>query len=178
MKFRILTAILAVTLSLSLLTSCGPKGSSSGSDSSGGSASSVQPGSGTISPDLAVFYQTLTQNYEWQAAMDKLPGDFLTNYYAGLESIATNQEAIYASMISLSNHEIALIEVQDSGDVGAVKTILQTRVDDQVNGGAWYPSSIEEWENNSRVESSGNFVILVVHPDADAIVSDFLALVG
>ena len=34
------------------------------------------------------------------------------------------------------------------------------------------------WENNARVVSVGNYVLMVVSTDCDAIVSDFKALVG
>ena len=84
-------------------------------------------------------------------------------------------------MISASGDEIALVEVENSGDVQAVKDIFQARIDYQVGdennpGGAWYPDTIEGWKNNSRIVSNGNYVMLVVCEDCDSIVSDFNAL--
>ena len=67
-------------------------------------------------------------------------------------------------------------EVADSGDVDTVKGIFQDRIDAQVSGGAWYPSAIEAWQNNSRVVSKGSYVMMVVHEDCDAIVNEFNAL--
>ena len=40
-------------------------------------------------------------------------------------------------------------------------------------GGAWYPGPIEQWTNNSRVVSNGNYVMMVVHENCDDIVSAF-----
>ena len=59
-----------------------------------------------------------------------------------------------------------------------VKAILQARIDYMVGdgenpGGAWYPEPTEQWKNNSRVTSNGNYVMMVVHENCDDIVSAF-----
>ena len=61
-------------------------------------------------------------------------------------------------------------------DVEAVKAILQQRVDDQVAGGAWYPATIEVWENSSEIVVIDNYVCLFVGADKDAQVEAFRAL--
>ena len=71
--------------------------------------------------------------------------------------------------------------VENSGDVQAVKDIFQARIDYQVGdgtspGGAWYPAPTEMWRNESRIVSNGNFVMLVAHTGADAVVEQFNAL--
>ncbi|MCI8808382.1 MAG: hypothetical protein HFF21_09675, partial [Oscillospiraceae bacterium] len=43
-------------------------------------------------------------------------------------------------------------------------------------GGAWYPGPTEQWQNNSRVVSNGNYVMMVVHENCDDIVAAFNAL--
>ena len=43
-------------------------------------------------------------------------------------------------------------------------------------GGAWYPEAMDTWESQSRVVSSGNYVMMVVNGSCDSIVSDFKAL--
>ena len=43
-------------------------------------------------------------------------------------------------------------------------------------GGAWYPAPTEMWRNESRIVSNGNFVMLVAHTGADAVVEQFNAL--
>ena len=74
-----------------------------------------------------------------------------------------------------------LVEVADAKDVDTVKNLLQARISYMVGdgtrpGGAWYPEPTDMWENESRVVSNGNYVMLVVCEDCDSIVSDFNAL--
>ena len=59
-----------------------------------------------------------------------------------------------------------------------VKAIFQARIDYMVGdgngpGGAWYPEPTQIWEENSRVVSNGNYVMMVVNANADNIVSSF-----
>ena len=96
--------------------------------------------------------------------------------YPGLTDIAAEQCLVYAPMMSFSASEAVLVQVSNAADVDTVKNILQTRVDAQKNGGAWYPAAIEGWENNARIVSNGNYVMLIVSEDCDAIVNDFNAL--
>ena len=72
--------------------------------------------------------------------------------------------------------ELVLVQVSDSADVDAVKEILQTRIDNMVNGGAWYPEPTRVWSENSRIVSNGSYVMMVVNEDCDAIVEEFNAL--
>ena len=66
--------------------------------------------------------------------------------------------------------------------VDTVKAIFQARID-RMSGadgdgmpGAFYPGPTEQWLNNSRVVSNGNYVMMVVHESCDDIVSAFNAL--
>lgn len=52
-------------------------------------------------------------------------GETLDTFYAGLSAIATQQCLVQMAMISASGDEIALVEVENSGDVQAVKDIFQ-----------------------------------------------------
>ena len=74
--------------------------------------------------------------------------------------------------------EILLVEVANADDVAKVEEIMNARVSYQVGdgtapGGAWYPETMDQWENNSRVVSVGNSVMLVVMDNADEIVTEF-----
>ena len=82
----------------------------------------------------------------------------------------------YVNMMTMNTSEIVLVQVTNSSDVDKVKSILQSRIDAQVEGGAWYPSAIDAWQNNSRIVSNGNYIMMVVHESCDSIVSDFNAL--
>ena len=96
--------------------------------------------------------------------------------YPGIADIATNQLVIYQPMMGAVVCEIALAEVVNAADVEAVKANFQARIDAQVDGGAWYPASIEGWEKNSRIVTNGNFVMMVAWEFCDDAVADFNAL--
>ena len=96
--------------------------------------------------------------------------------YPGIGDIATKQLVIYQPMMGAVVCEIALAEVADAADVEAVKAIFQARIDAQVDGGAWYPESILGWENNSRIVTNGNFVMMIAWQFCDDAVADFNAL--
>lgn len=99
--------------------------------------------------------------------------DMLEATYPGLSEIVTNQLYIYQPMMGAVVCEMALIEVADAADVEAVKAILQARIDAQVDGGAWYPESIEGWQNNSRIVENGNYIMMIAYENCDEIVGMF-----
>ena len=102
--------------------------------------------------------------------------DLLENLYPGLEGVETEQRLVYLNMMSMNNGKFALIQVSDSKDVDAVKSILQKRIDDMANGGAWYPEPTRRWSECSTVVTNGNYVMMVVSEQYADIVSEFNAL--
>ena len=118
----------------------------------------------------------MEQRQEWLKEQRDFLRQAALGNYPGLSDIATEQCLVYAPMFSLSAAESVLIQVSDAADVDAVKNILQARIDAQVAGGAFYPMAVEAWENNSRIESNGCYVIMIVSEDCDAVVSEFNAL--
>lgn len=153
--------------------SSGSGSSSIGGSSSSGSGSSSTPDSSSV--DLSAFYSTVTTNHQF-GMLTLADATMIKDVYPGLSDIKTNQCLPYINMMTMNSGEIALVEVADSGDVDTVKGVFQDRIDAQVAGGAYYPSAIEAWQNNSRVVSNGSYVMMVVHEDCDAIVNEFNAL--
>ena len=148
-----------------------------------GTAAPETPAEGTdaSSVDLTAFAASVTGDQETWPGMMAMEGESLDMFYAGLSGIATRQCLVQMAMISASGDEIALVEVENSADVQAVKDIFQARIDYQVGdgtapGGAWYPAPTEMWRSESRIVSNGNFVMLVAHTGADAVVEQFNAL--
>lgn len=133
------------------------------------------------SVDLNAFYEDIMfDDADFNASME-ITGEFLDYYYDGLTDIPTKQRVLYQPMMSAVVCEIALVEVQNSADVSAVKAIFQARIDYQVGddenpGGAWYPGSIAGWQNNSRIVSHGNYIMLIAYDKCDDIVAQFNAL--
>lgn len=127
------------------------------------------------SVDLSGFYNSMSSAHSF-GSMEPVTGDFLSNFFPGISGVSTNQQHIYMAMMTSSAVEIALVEVSNGSDVDTVKGIFQSRINSQVDGGAWYPETIESWKNTSRVVSNGNYVMMIVHPNCDAIVSSFNGL--
>lgn len=152
-------------------------GDSSSSGGNGGSSSTPEtpetPADSKV--DLSAFCTTVTSNYEF-GMISLADATTAENVYPGLFDIATEQCLPYINMMTMNTSELVLVQVTNSSDVDKVKSILQSRIDAQVEGGAWYPSAIDAWQNNSRIVSNGNYIMMVVHESCDSIVSDFNAL--
>ena len=156
------------------------KPSNGGSSSSGGNSGSSSTPETPETPapaqvDLSAFYTTESGKYEF-GMVTLADAELAANVYPGLFDIAAEQCLPYINMMTMNTSEIVLVQVTNSSDVDKVKSILQSRIDAQVEGGAWYPSAIDAWQNNSRIVSNGNYIMMVVHESCDSIVSDFNAL--
>ena len=132
------------------------------------------------SVNLSSFYSSVTSQYDL-GPLELASGGLLDGYYAGLTSVPTEQCLVYICQMTMNNGEFGLVQVKDSADVARVKAIFQARINHMVGdgngpGGAWYPAAMDSWENNSRVVSNGNYVMMVVHENCDAIVAQFNAL--
>ena len=130
--------------------------------------------------DLSAFYSTITGKYEF-GFLELADSSILDNVYPGLSGISAEQMLVYVCMISMNNGEFGLVQVKDSKDVDAVKAAFQARIDYMVGdgngpGGAQYPMAVDQWENNSRIVSNGNYVMMIVHENCDDIVKEFNAL--
>ena len=140
------------------------------------SAPAETPDAPDGSVDLAAFAETLLADYEFSGFLTLAEGELAEGFYPGLTAVETNQSLVYICQMSMNTGELVLVEVKDSADVDAVKAILQARIDNMINGGAWYPEPTEIWTNSSRVVSNGNYVMMVVNPACDDIVAAFDAL--
>lgn len=131
--------------------------------------------------DLTAFYESLPGSVENWPSMIAMSQESVDAFYPGLSDISTKQCSVYMAMISANVGEIALVQVENAGDVQKVKDIFQARIDYQVGdetnpGGAWYPATIEGWKNDSRIVSNGNYVMLIAVEGADSVVDSFNAL--
>ena len=114
-------------------------------------------------PDLNQYYEDFmaTLPADDQPAMMDLEGDFVSQSYPGLENIQTRQRVLKAAMIAMVAYEFALVEVENASDAQAVADIFQARIDYQIENGAFYPMTLEGWEN-AEVITQGNVVALIV----------------
>ena len=153
---KMLMAALALTM-LFTVTACG-----------GASSGNSDP-----NLDLAGFYEEIRGDYEFPMSMQLAEQEVQDIFYAGLSEIETEQCLVYANMMTMNMGEFALVKVTNSEDVEAVKAILQARIDTQVNGGAFYPEAEAQWADNSTVVSNGNYIMIVVQSEFEAIVEKF-----
>lgn len=123
---------------------------------------------------LATFMETVMSTYEF-SVMGDFDAELLEGFYPGIGAISTVTAIGKMSMISASSHEIVLVECENADDVASVIAIMEARKTSQAEGGAWYPENIEQW-TNAQIVSNGNYVMLIVHPDSDAIATSFNAL--
>ena len=149
-------------------------GNSSSQGSGNGGSSSQAPAADQT--DLSAFYTQLSGDYEFPSFMQQADQELMEIFYPGLSAVSSQQMLVYVNQMSMNMGELALIEVTDSKDVDGVKAILQARIDGMINGGAWYPEPTRIWTECSRVVSNGNYILMVVHEQCDAIVDDFNAL--
>lgn len=121
----------------------------------------------TSSVDLAAFYETVITSVseENRPFMMELDAETAEMIYPGMGAIATNQKVLYMPGMSAVACEISMVECANAADVETVKTIFQTRINTQIEGGAWYPETIEGWKNNSKIVVKDNFVCLFVIPE-------------
>lgn len=129
--------------------------------------------------DLAAFGEKYVTEEKMPALLDTqedMGKQIMDANYAGLNDIDTQQCLLYVSLMGVNSSEMALVQVTNSEDVSKVKDVFQARIDGMINGGAFYPSDVENWTNNSEIVTNGDYVALVVSTDKDAIVEAFNAL--
>lgn len=126
------------------------------------------------SVDLSAFFSTISSTYEF-ASLTDLNSEMLDGYYPGLTAISTLQLIAKAPMITASGHEIILIQCENEDDVATVQSILEARKQSQIDGGAFYPATVELWES-AQICVSGCYLMLVSHDNAADIADSFYAL--
>lgn len=162
---KFLALCTAAVLCLSLLTACGPK----------------EPEEKQV--DLAAFAQTVQENHEFAALEKADPADqemgaiMLENNYPGLKDMDLEQLEVYLAMISFSGGELALAQAKSPEDTAKVKEIFQNRITTKsTDGPGNYPEEVEMWKKSAKVVDNGSYVMLVNHPDSEAIAGEFEAL--
>lgn len=188
---KLISAILALTMMFALVA-CGGNNNNAGNDQTNNNGTTVnqngdvntnegesnnegdlnaQP-ENVEAPDLAKYYEDFmaTLGEENTPMMMPADPDTLAAFYPGLSDIATKQCVVQLAAMSAVAFEFALVECENAEDVEAVKAILEARKAYQVEGGAWYPATIEGWEK-AEIIVNGNYVALIVagEQQADAV---------
>ena len=120
-------------------------------------------------PDLNQYYEDFmsTLGADNTPAMMDLEGEFLETFYPGLSGFKTKQLVVKAAAISSVPFEFALVELENVADVQKAEEIFQARIDAQVQGGAFYPETIEGWKK-AQVITKGSVVALISAGDSQS----------
>ena len=156
--------LISMVLVLSLvfaLAACGGK-----DDASGSKVEEVK------SADLQAFYEKTFVN-ENMPMMGVMEGEMLDDFYAGLTALELKQCIVAMPMISAVAAEVALVEVADAADLAKVEEIFKARIASQIDGGAFYPATIEVWEKNAEIITHGNTMMMIVMDPKDEVVKAF-----
>ena len=156
---KIFALALAFAMTMTLLTGCGSKDAQN--------AANV---------DLEAFYQTIFTDPENTPAMMPREPVALAAVYPGLTAVERKQTVAYMPMMTAVPCEIVMVECVNAADVETVKTIMQARIDAQVNDHFNYPMVIEAWQQEAKVVSNGNYVALfVVNGMTEQVIGSFNA---
>ncbi len=126
------------------------------------------------SVDLTAFFNSISATYEFASLVD-IDSALLDGYYPGLTSVTTLQLIAKMPMITASGHEIVLVQCENEDDAATVQSILAARKQSQIDGGAFYPATVELWQN-AEICVSGCYLMLVSHDNAADIAAAFYAL--
>ena len=154
-------------MSFTVLAACGSKGDKNPEatpDTTPEASAPVESEKPAFSADLSAFYAAIMEAAEEGPFMMDVAAEaeMLEMTYPGLANIETKQLVAFTPAMSAVAVEFAFAEVANAADVEAVKAIFQARIDSQVNGGAWYPETVESWKNNSEIVVIDNYVCLFV----------------
>ena len=111
--------------------------------------------------DLTAFYNNITGSFEF-AMMGAMDAGLLDAFYPGLTGISMKQSICMMALITGVVCEIMLVECENEEDAKTVEAIFEARRQSQIDGGAFYPESIEGWER-SYVVRHGSYVALIAH---------------
>ena len=135
-----------------------------GPEQTGGGAPPAQD----AAPSLSGFFSTLQGRYEGLDRLMVLDAQLLDSYYPGLRTAnAVEEVLVQESAMTISNVAVGLVKLSENAateDILAVQSILQSRITAQAEGGAFYPSACETWENGV-ITSASNCVGMFVYPD-------------
>ena len=150
---RTLSLLLAAASMASVLTACGSKTET---------ANDV---------DLTAFYNGLAEQYGWGDDMMDLDGEMLEMYYPGLGDIAAKQLLAKAPVMSYAVSEYVFLQADSEQDAAQAVKILQTRIDSQADGDAFYPETIDQWKA-AKVLQNGAYVAMIASGEHQTEIED------
>lgn len=108
---------------------------------------------------LEDFWATLEESHD-MPGMNEDSEEMNEVFFPGISEIETNQLIVKSPMMTATVCEYVFAECVDAENAEALAAILQTRIDEQAAGGAWYPESVEAW-GEAQVIVNGNYVAMI-----------------
>ena len=129
--------------------------------------------------DLSAFYETVAAEYgmddNYMATLTD-DAELMEMYYPGIGAITTKQLIAKAPMMSAVVNEFVFLQCETEEAAEEAAAILQSRIDMQADGGAWYPESMEAW-GRGVVDRQGTYVAMIASAEfKDGILASWQAL--
>ena len=129
--------------------------------------------------ELVVFYQAILdaqpEGAEELILFEEFNPDLIASFYPGLNEMELSQQAYYMPPIVTHPCEIVLVEAKSGDDARAVAEIFQARIELGADN-TTYPESAAGWQTYAQVQSSGNFVCMIVLPEGYVIPENVFAV--
>ena len=120
-----------------------------------------ETGAETPEVSLSALYAGMEESCGWEEGyMTSVDGGLLEEYYPGLPEVPAKQLVAQVPAMSSDVNEIVLIQCETEEDAEKAVEILQARIDSQVEGGAWYPETLESWKS-AKVLREGTYTALI-----------------
>ena len=103
--------------------------------------------------------------------MMDLDGEMLEMYYPGLGDIAAKQLLAKAPVMSYAVSEYVFLQADSEQDAAQAAKILQTRIDSQADGDAFYPETIDQWKA-AKVLQNGAYVAMIASGEHQTEIED------
>ncbi len=110
--------------------------------------------------DLTAFYGTLAGEYGWGEDMMDLDSEMLAMYYPGLGDVPAEQLLAKAPVMSYAVSEYVFMRCGSGADAEKAAEILQSRIDAQAGGDAWYPETVDQWKA-AKVITHGSYTAMI-----------------
>jgi len=104
-------------------------------------------GSEAAETDLNAVFAGMEEACGWEEGyMSEIDGELLEEYYPGLSEVPAKQLIAAVPAMSSDVNEVVLFRGETEEDGESAAAILQTRIDSQLDGGAWYAETLEAWQ--------------------------------
>ena len=98
-------------------------------------------------------------------------GEMLEMYYPGLGDIPAKQLLAKAPVMSYAVSEYVFLQADSEQDAAQAVKILQTRIDSQADGDAFYPETIDQWKA-AKVLQNGAYVAMIASGEHQTEIED------